>query len=178
MISSSSSPPFGRVVTVIDRISDLGGTLGAFSLLGILALLGSEIVLRNFVGISLHFSWDLAGYLMGSCFLLTAAAALKSGSHVRVTALLEVSSPPLARVLERCACLVGLVICVMFTWALGEMAWLSGVRGSTAATAFRVPLVYPQSVLAFGAALFTLQCFAQFLRLLRGEELPTGQGLD
>ena len=64
------------------------------------------------------------------------------------------------------------------TWALVEMAWLSGQRGSTAPTSFRVPLVYPQSVLAAGAVVLTLQCVAQFLRLMRGEAISTGPGLE
>ncbi len=58
------------------------------------------------------------------------------------------------------------------------MAVLSGQRGSTAATTFRVPLVYPQAVLAAGAVLLTLQCLAQVLRLLRGEALTSGPGLE
>ena len=51
-------------------------------------------------------------------------------------------------------------------------------RGSTAATTFRMPLVYPQAVLATGAVLLTLQCLAQVLRLLRGESMATGPGLE
>jgi TRAP-type C4-dicarboxylate transport system permease small subunit len=176
----TSSPPlrFDRVIAAIDLLTELGGVAAALSLLGILLFIGGEIIARNVFGISFHFSWDVAGYLMGACFLLASAAALKGGSHVRVTALLEVVPSRVARLLELFACLVGLAICVMLAWALIDMAWLSGVRGSTAATAFRVPLVYPQSVLALGAVLLTLQCLAQFLRLTRGEPLATGPGLE
>ncbi|MBK0328113.1 TRAP transporter small permease [Rhodobacteraceae bacterium F11138] len=169
---------FDRLLRVIDRLTELGGAVGALSLLGIFGLIGAEILSRNLLAHSLHFSWDLAGYLMGSCFLMTAAAALRSGSHVRVTALLEALPDRTARMLERLACGTGLMICVAFSWALIEMAWLSGVRGSTSATAFRVPLVYPQSALAAGATLLTLQCAAQLLRLWRGESLATGDGLE
>ncbi len=171
-------PRFWRVIAFIDFLTDLGGTLGALSLLGILALVGGEILARNVFGVSLHFSWDIAGYLMGACFLLASAAAMKGGSHVRVTALLEALPPGLARILERVACIIGLCICVMLSFALVEMALLSAIRSSTAATAFRIPLVYPQSALATGAILLTLQCLAQLLRLLRGERLSTGPGLE
>lgn len=177
-MTSSSSLRFHGLIAMIDRLTDLGSITGALSLLGILILIGGEIVARNLLGISLHFSWDLAGYLMGACFLLSSAAAMKGGSHVRVTALLETIPPAVARVLEVFACLVGFAICVTLSWALIDMAWLSGMRGSTAATAFRVPLIYPQAVLAIGAVLVTLQCLAQFLRLMRGEALATGPGLE
>jgi TRAP-type C4-dicarboxylate transport system permease small subunit len=177
-MTRSAPPRFSRLIAAIDWLTDLGSIAGALSLLGILVIIGSEIVARNILNTSLHFSWDLAGYLMGACFLLASAAAMKGGSHVRVTALLEVIPPAAARALELCACAVGLVICVTLSWALIDMAWLSGTRGTQAATAFRVPLVYPQAVLAVGAVLLTLQCLAQFLRLTRGEMLSTGLGLE
>jgi TRAP-type C4-dicarboxylate transport system permease small subunit len=169
---------FRRVIGAIDRATDAGGAVAGLCLLGILLLLGSEILSRNLLNRSLHFSWDLAGYLMGLVFLGASASALKSGSHVRVTALLEVLPGRLARGIEHAACIAGLVISVAISWALAEAAWLSGLRGTTSATAFRIPLVYPQTALALGAALLSLQCLAQLLRLFRGERLAAGKGLD
>ncbi|MDK8875326.1 MULTISPECIES: TRAP transporter small permease subunit [Paracoccus] len=170
--------PFGRIISTIDFLTGIGGYAAALSLLGILGLILAEIFTRNFLASSLHFSWDLAGYLMGACFLLGCGSAMKAGSHVRVTALIEISSPIVGRVLEIASTLVGLAICGALSWALIDMAVLSGQRGSTAATTFRVPLVYPQAVLAAGAVLLTLQCLAQVLRLLRGEALTSGPGLE
>lgn len=169
---------YNRTLAVIDGLSEFGGYLGALTLLGILVLLTTELISRNVFGHSLHFSWDLAGYCMGCCFLLTSAAALKGGNHVRVTALVEVLPQAISRKLDLMACLIGFFICGYLAWALVELAWLSGLRGSTAATSFRVPLVYPQSALAFGAVLLTLQCLAQMMRQLRGEPMVVGIGLE
>ncbi|TKA97088.1 TRAP transporter small permease [Cereibacter changlensis] len=177
-MTSLSSTRFRRTLALIDGVTDLGGFIGALSLLGILGLIAAELFSRNLLAHSLHFSWDLAGYLMGTCFLLASGSALKGGSHVRVTALLETLPRVVGRVIEFAACGVGLVICGYLTWALVDMAWLSGLRGSTAATSFRVPLVYPQSALALGAAILTLQCLAQMLRLTRGEPISVGPGLE
>ncbi|WP_323690465.1 hypothetical protein [Rhizobium sp. AN95] len=55
---------------------------------------------------------------------------------------------------------------------------LSALRGSTSSSVIRIPLVYPQSALAIGAIILNLQMLAQFLRLLRGETLSTGPGLE
>lgn len=174
----SESPRFARIIQPIDALTDACGTLAALSLLGILGLILAEIVTRNFLGSSLHFSWDMAGYLMGACFLLGCASAMKAGTHVRVTALIETSSPTVARLIEVVSTVVALTFCAALSWALIDMAVLSGQRGSTAATTFRMPLVYPQAVLALGAVVMTLQCLAQVLRLLRGEPLSTGPGLE
>jgi TRAP-type C4-dicarboxylate transport system permease small subunit len=172
------STRFRGTLTAIDWLTDLGGYLGALSLLGILAFIAAEILSRNLFGHSIHFAWDVAGYLMGCCFLFACGSAMKAGSHVRVTALLEVLPAALGRVIEFTASILGLVICLALTWALVEMAWLSGLRGSTAPTSLRMPLVYPQSALALGAVILSLQCLAQILRLLRGESLASGLGLE
>ncbi|AZB65707.1 TRAP transporter small permease [Cereibacter sphaeroides] len=177
-MTSLAPTRFRRTLAVIDGVTDLGGYLAALCLLGILVLVAAEIFSRNLLAYSIHFSWDLAGYFMGTCFLLASGSALKGGSHVRVTALLESMPRAVGRTLEFAACLVGLAICAYMSWALIEMAWLSAQRGSTAATSFRVPLVYPQAALATGATILTLQCLAQILRLLRGEELSVGPGLE
>jgi TRAP-type C4-dicarboxylate transport system permease small subunit len=167
-----------RLIVVIDFLTDLGGILAAFSLLAIFVVVGSEVFSRNVLAKSLHFSWDLSGYLMGVCFIMASAAALKSGSHVRVTAFLEVIPGRAAQIIEHAACLVGIAIAVALSIALIDAATLSYQRGTTAATAFRVPLVYPQAALAAGAILLSLQCTAQFLRLLLGERLAAGKGLE
>ncbi len=178
MTTTSSSRRFEPVLGVIDKMTMICSTIAVICLLAILVLILSEIFLRNVANYSLHFSWDLSGYLMGACFMFGSASAMRAGTHVRVTALLEILPAGLARILVPLACLIGIGICAYLTAALAQMAWLSAVRGSTAATSFRAPLVYPQGALALGAALLTLQCFAQLLRVLRGEPLATGPGIE
>lgn len=169
---------FDRIIAAIDWLTRLGSALAAFSLLAILVLIVVEIAVRNFFRMSFDFTWDLSAYLMGACFMLACAGAMRGGIHVRVTALLEVLPPRAARAIDIAACLVGLFICILLSRAFIEMAWLSGVRGTMSATTFRMPLVYPQAVLSFGAVLLTLQCFAQLLRLARGEKLSLAEGID
>lgn len=169
---------FRRTIAVIDAISEVGGYIGGLCTLAIPIILAAEIFSRNLLSHSLHFSWHLAGYLMGAAFLLTCASAMRAGSHVRVTAFLETLSPRARSVVEFMSALAGLVICIWLTWALAEAAWLSAKRGTTAATTFRVPLAYLQAILAIGAGMMTLQCVAQILRLLRGELISVSAGLE
>ncbi|NWJ27436.1 TRAP transporter small permease [Rhizobium sp. RM] len=172
------NPAFNAIIDPIDRLTEVGNTLAAISLLGIFTLIACEIFLRNGVGYSLPFAWDVAAYLMAASFLLAGASALKSGSHVRVTAIGEMLSSSGARWLDVVACLVGLAICVALSIALTDMAFLSFQRGSTSSSVIRIPLVYPQVALAAGAIIMNLQMLAQLLRLLRGETLSTGPGLE
>ena len=177
-MAPGQSRRFSRVIDPIDFLTSVGSTLAALCLLGIFLLVAGEILLRNLFGYSLGFSWDVAGYLMGGCFMMAAASALKSGSHVRVTAITEMLPPRAARWVELAACLVGLAISIALCVALTETAILSYQRGSTSASVVRTPLVWPQSAFAIGAALLCLQMVAQALRVLRGEALTTGQGLE
>ncbi|WP_108260757.1 TRAP transporter small permease subunit [Mangrovicoccus ximenensis] len=176
-----SGPAAGRFAWFIapaDRLADIANVAAALCLLAIFGLVGAEVLARNLANTSISFSWDVAAYLMGSCFMLSCASALKSGSHVRVTGLAENLPPKAAHALDLFACFAGLAAAVMLAWAIGQMAWLSFERGSTSASVVRIPLVLPQSVLAFGAILLCLQLAAQFLRLVRGEGLPAGSGLE
>ncbi|MCX8998375.1 TRAP transporter small permease [Rhizobiaceae bacterium BDR2-2] len=177
-MNSPTDPAFSGIITVIDRLTGFGNILAALSLFLIFLIIACEIFLRNLVGYSLSFSWDVAAYLMAASFLLAGASALKSGSHVRVTAVGDMLSPQGARWLDMAACLLGLVTCIALTIALTDMAILSWQRGSTSSSVVRIPLVWPQAVLSAGAIILNLQMFAQFLRLLRGEMLSTGPGLE
>lgn len=173
--------PAGRFdwfIRPVDRLTDFGNLLSGLCLLGIFVMIGAEILSRNLLGVSLSFSWDLSAYLMGGCFMLAAASALKSGSHVRVTGVAEMLPARGAWLLELAACIVGFVIALMLTWSLCQMTWLSYVRGSTSASVVRIPLVWPQGVLALGCVLLCLQLVAQTLRVLRGEQLSSGAGLE
>lgn len=169
---------FSAVIGPIDWLTGAGNLLSGLCLLGIFGLIAVEIAVRNLLGMTIGFSWDVAAYLMGACFMLAAASALKAGVHVRVTAVQEMLGPKGAWRLDLFAAVFGLVIAVALAWALIEMAWISGKRGSASASAYRIPLVWPQALVASGAALLALQALAQVLRMLRGEALSQGPGLE
>ena len=158
-------------IALIDWLSGIAALIAALCLWGIFGLISAEVIARNAVNTSIHFSWDFAGYLMGAVFMLAAPEALHSGAHVRVTALRGVFPPLYQRYLDFAACVVGFLILLALTYALGSMAWFSFVRGTTSATISLTPLWIPQSAMALGGLLTVLQMLAQFLRLLSGESL-------
>lgn len=178
--SPSPSQPgrFEALIAPIDALTRAGNLIAGLALLAILVMITAEILSRNLLGRSMAFSWDYSAYAMGAAFMLGSADALRRGAHVRVTAVLESVPRPLSRILEFGACLVGLAACAALAWALTEMAYLSFQRGSTSATVMRTPLVWPQSLVALGAIILTLQCLAQLLRLGRGERLAEGAAIE
>ena len=173
-----TSHRFDSLIAPIDALTRAANLVAGFALLVIFALISAEIFARNVLGHSLPYSWDFSAYAMGTAFMMGAGDALRRGAHVRVTAVLEAVPRPAARALEWAACLVGIAACGVLAWALIEMAWLSFDRGSTSSTVVRTPLWMPQGLAATGAALLTLQCVGQALRLARGETLAVAEAID
>jgi len=160
---------FQAVISKIDALTFAASVGGSICLAGIFVLVMLEVLSRNVFGVSISFSWDFAAYMMGGCFLLSSGNALKGGSHVRVTALFEFLPPAQVRLLSLAACTVGFLIGCALTYALGDMTYLSFVRGSTSFSVVKTPLWIPQIIMTFGAVVFALQLIAQALRALRGE---------
>ena len=76
---------------------------------------------------------------------------------------------PVARFFDLFSTVCAIAIGVYFTWALGEMTWLSFVRESRSPEKSELLRWIPQFPLALGSALLTLQTAARLARLLRGE---------
>ncbi len=169
-MSPHDSPLFHSVITRIDSLCVAGAVLGAACLAGLFLLIIAEVLARNLLGQSISFSWDIAAYCMGCCFFLSAGQTLAAGGHVRVTALKEVLPTRGAFAVECAACGAGFLVALVLLYAMGQMAWLSFVRGSTAASIVKTPLWIPQAVMAFGALVFALSLVARILRVIRGEE--------
>ncbi len=113
---------------------------------------------------SLEFSWEYGAFFMAGAFFLGLGWTLQEGGHVRVGILAEYLSPPLARLLDVAATIVGLIISAFLTFALMGLAWSSFVDGSRTFTATATPLAIPQAVITIGALILTLQLAARLIR--------------
>ena len=109
--------------------------------------------------------------------------ALRAGAQIRVNVLLENVPQPVSRFFDLFSTVCAIVIGVYFTWALGELTWLSYVRESRSPEKSELLRWIPQFPLALGSALLTLQTAARLARLLRGEpgedtRLRIGQDIE
>ena len=92
--------------------------------------------------------------------------ALKSGDHVRVTALLENVPNNVSKWMDSICTVVGLVFGCFLSYALIGATMASFDRGTVSFTINRVPLVYPQAIMAFGGTVLTMQFLARLLRIV------------
>lgn len=154
------------ISNAVDGVSRILAYLSGAAILAIAVMQVAEIVLRNAAGISLRFVWEYASYLHIAAIFLGAAFTLRTGGHIRVT--LARSLNP--RAFEVIATLVGLAISSFLTMSLLQMAWSYAATGRTSGTINDVPLVYPASFVAFGAAMLTLQLILRLVHVCIGRE--------
>ena len=145
------------------------GYVAAALVVGIAALILTEIFCRTVLNVSLSFAWEYSAYFLAVSIFLAAAFTLRTGGHVRVMLLSQNVPPRAAQRLDLLATVAGTVIAGWLAWSLAAFAWQSWATGSTSATIDETPLVYPQAAMAFGAALLTLQLVARTIRLLAGD---------
>ncbi len=163
------SSALARVLGGLDALSRVCGYVAAGLVVGIAALILTEIFCRTVLNVSLSFAWEYSAYFLAVSIFLAAAFTLRTGGHVRVMLLSQNVPPRVAYWLDWLATIAGMAIAGWLAWSLAGFAWKSWATGSTSATIDETPLVYPQAAMAFGAALLTLQLAARALRLLAGE---------
>ncbi|MBL6946433.1 MAG: TRAP transporter small permease [Rhodospirillales bacterium] len=159
-----------RILSAIDNLSYGASVIGAISLFLMSVLMLTEVICRNFLNFSLVFSWEYSSYLMATAYFFTAAYTLLVRGHVRVGLLAEALPEKARHPLEIIATAFGLFICVYVTTAMAGFAYQSFERGARTFLPSETLLWPPQSIVAIGAALLTLQLLARLVRLLIGDE--------
>lgn len=151
-----------KISHAIDTFSMLLGYLAGALLLSIAIMQLAEIIARNFLGTSLPFVWEVGAYFHICAIFLAAAFTLRTGGHIRVT-LIQQLSP---RAFEILSTIVGLAISGYLSLALVRFAMNFAASGRTSGTVNDIPLVYPASAVAFGACLLTLQLVLRLVQTL------------
>ena len=166
---STAGSVLARALAGLDALSRASGYVAAVLVVGIAALILTEIFCRTVLNVSLSFAWEYSAYFLAASIFLAAGFTLRTGGHVRVMLLSQNVPPRAAHHLDLLATAAGTAAAGWIAWSLAAFAWQSWATGSTSATIDETPLVYPQAAMAFGAALLTLQLAARMIRLLAGD---------
>jgi len=143
-------------------IALLVGTQLAGRLLdGTLALL--HLPRTDFVILSLA---EICGYLLAAASFLALAGTLKAGAHIRVTMLLGALGESARHFAEIWAFGFAAAIAGYMTWHLANFAFVSWSFHEVSNGVIRVPLAYPQAVMAFGALVLTIALVDELIVVL------------
>lgn len=111
---------------------------------------------------------EICGYLLAAATFLALAGTLKSGAHIRVTMVLGMLSERVRRWLEVWAFGFAAICSGYMAGNLIQFAWVSFRFNEVSSGVIRVPLVYPQAAMAFGALILTVALIDEFAIVLRG----------
>ena len=130
---------------------------------GTLALVGLPRTEFNILSLN-----EIGGYLLAAATFLALAGTLKSGAHIRVTMVLGMLNERARRWLEVWAFGFAAACSGYMTGNLMHFAWVSFRFNEVSTGVIRVPLVYPQAAMAFGAVILTVALLDEFVIVLRG----------
>lgn len=152
---------------ILDNLYEVALWASAFCLATIGLLVGAQLAGRlvdgtlsllhlprtDFVILSLA---EICGYLLAAASFLALAPTLKAGAHIRVTMALGVLNERARRAAEFLAFALGTAAAAYATWSFAKFAYVSFTFDEVSTGVIRVPLGYPQAVMAVGALVLTI----------------------
>jgi len=159
-----------KITSIIDRISDLAGSLARWLLLGMLFLGAFNAIVRYLdrytgLGLSSNTYIELQWYFFAAVFLLAAAATLKSDSHVRVDVFYGRLSERGQAIVDLAGSLLFLIpFCVMMlivSWPTVRNSWAIFEQSPDPGGLPRYPI---KTIIPLAFLLLLLQGIAMLLR--------------
>lgn len=159
------------VLPFVDHIMQLQRWLSELIIVAMVLLIVAEVVCRSFLGFSLMFGEELAGYLLVALVFLGMGASLHAGALFRVEFLIGSLSERGRNALQLVFDLLSLAFAVLLAWQMFALASGSYARHIEAATILATPLYIPQIVMVVGSCTLVLvllsQCLARVLAIFR-----------
>lgn len=125
-------------------------------LIAMALVVGAETFLRKAFNFSLQGADELSGYVLAIGSTIAFGLALIGRSHIRVDILYAFLTARGQAVLNVLAMLSLSVFSVFLGWMAIKVLEDTSIYGSTAATSWGTPLLYPQSVWVFALLAFSL----------------------
>lgn len=161
-----SSPRTGRFARAAARLSDLFGALAGLALVGIVAIVFTEIVLRLFKQ-SLLVTDEMGGYLNAAIVFLGLGYSLRHGAFIRMELLYDALGPAAKRLATWCFVLISTV----FSGTLVYVAWkhvrYAFEQDTRAISVLATPEWIPQSVMLLGLVALLVQLAAFIVERVR-----------
>ena len=160
-------PAAERLSRLIDFVID---TLAVTMLVVMVAAMSWQVFGRYALGRAPAWAEELARYMMVWLTFLGAAAVLRTGSHLTVTALVDALGERGRAALLVLRDLVLFSLCAGMTWASWKFALLNAAQESPA---LEIPMAVPNFAMVAGFALLALQIV---LARLTGKPFPALAG--
>lgn len=160
------------LIRLIDRLNSFSGALAGLMLLGALAMICTEIVLRSFFHRTLYITDEYMGYLMCGLTFCALGYTLKEKGHIRMTLLFQSLGTKWQQFLNIVCFSIGFFVTAYLSFICTSFFWDSVVTKSQSIQISATYLAIPQFFMPLGATMLALQFLAELLRsifVLRGD---------
>lgn len=149
------------------RLNRVAAVLASAALVGMIALITLQVVMRRFFNSPIDYTDEFSGYLLVAVTLFGLSYAMEKGDHIRVDMGLERLPPRLLRWLRVGWHVVGIAFSVLLVLETAKYAIESARLGSVSIDS--QTLVWPiQLLLPVGFALLAFELSAQLADALAG----------
>lgn len=142
------------------RVTEVSALLAELLMLVLMVLVVVEIVCRGFLGFSLLFVDEVAGYFLVAILFLGVSVSFRSGSLLRVEFILQNLPQAWRQWLEVVYHLIAFAVVVIIDYALIKLVLSTYSREMHAPTLLATPLYIPQLVMPIGTTLLAIAVLA------------------
>jgi TRAP-type C4-dicarboxylate transport system permease small subunit len=153
---------------LLDRMIDLDLVLCELVLVGMVLLIGAEVLLRGVFGFSLQLTDEVGAYLLVALTFMSLAVSFRDGAFFRVEFIYERLPERARRIAALAFDLLALGFSGALAWQLGRLVRSSLEREVVAATLLGTPLWIPQLLMPIGAWLLVLAILAAIVGNIAG----------
>ncbi len=152
----SLSEPRSPVIRGIDRLSDLGGFVGALALVVMTSVVVFEVISRYVFNEPTSWVTEIGTYLFVAIVFFGMAPAQRANAHIQVEILVDAVPKPWRTRLELVTLWLGLVFVVFAAWHTARFTFLEYVHGARDWGLLGTPQWLPQIPMTLGLILFAV----------------------
>jgi len=146
------------------------------AVVGMMALVTLEVLLRTFANRSTLVADEMAGYLLVAMTFLGLAPSLRGGAFIRIDTYRDRLRGGARRLLDVALVTLALAYAITVDWYLWDLLAGTWRLGTTSIQVSRTPLWIPQAVMAVGGLLLILELVVEMVLVITADEaLPAGE---
>jgi len=165
----------GRILSIIDNISDWSGKICSFAVPLIMLIVTYEVIARYGFNSPTAWAHDTVKFLFGGAFVLVGAYTLRHHAHVRIDIFYNRFRPRTRAILDLVTSVFFFSFCAVVLWQGMKFAGVSLAAREYTITFWHAPVYPVKMAIPVGGALLLLQGLAKFILdviTVTGREAP------
>ena len=163
----------------LDRLYTWSGYTGAGFIAAICALVFAQVILNaidritkiltgSAIGLTIPSYSDFTGFFLTAASFFALAYALRQGSHIRVTLVIQHTSGRVRQVIEILCVSLALGVSAYFCWFTALLTYESYSYNDLSSGIIAVPIWIPQFSMVLGLIILSISLLDDLVTLLRG----------